>query len=77
MAEQVRNPLRNEADAFRFLMMCVGAAAVVIVVALLLGSLAGVLVAIAFLIVGAWRTWGMFDSWRRLGSDPDRAPDRD
>jgi len=72
VAEQVRNPLRREQDAFRFLLICVGAAAVVILVALLVGSLAGVLAAMVFLAIGAWRTWGMFQTWRRLGSDPNR-----
>lgn len=74
MPEQVRNPLRRERDAFRVLIMFVGAAAVVILVTLLLGSLAGLIVALVFLAIGLWRAWGLLQTWRREGSDPDREP---
>ena len=45
-----RNPLRNEADMFRVLIMFGVGAAIVIAVALLIGSLAGVIV-LAVLVV--------------------------
>lgn len=66
-----RNPFRSEADAFRVLMMFVVAGALVVVAAVLIGGLAGVLVALVLLGVGAWRAWGLLQTWRREGSDPD------
>jgi hypothetical protein len=65
-----RNPLRNEADMFRVLVMFGVAGAIVIAVALLFGSLAGVIVLAALLAVGLWRTWRLIQDWRRYGSDP-------
>jgi hypothetical protein len=65
-----RNPLRNEADMFRVLIMFGVAGAIVIAVALLFGSLAGVIVLAALLAVGLWRTWRLIQDWRRYGSDP-------
>jgi preprotein translocase subunit SecF len=55
---------------FRVLMMFAGAAAIVIAVALLLGSVAGVIVAAVFVAIGLWRTWKLIQEWRRYGSDP-------
>jgi hypothetical protein len=69
-APRPRNPLRNEADMFRVLLMFGGAAAVVIAVALLVSSLAGALVALVLLGIGLWRTWQLIQDWRRYGSDP-------
>jgi hypothetical protein len=66
-----RNPLRNEGDMFRVLIMFGVGAAIVIAVALLLGSLAGVIVLAILLAVGLWRTWGLIQDWRRYGSDPE------
>ena len=65
-----RNPLRSEADMFRVLMMFVVAGAAVIAVAFLVGSLAGFLLALVLLGLGVWRAWGLFQEWRRVGSDP-------
>jgi hypothetical protein len=65
-----RNPLRRERDMFRVLLMFVGAAAVVIAVALLVSSLAGALVGLVLLAIGVWRTWRLIEDWRRYGSDP-------
>jgi hypothetical protein len=70
MADRPRNPFRSEADAFRVLMMVVAAGAVVVAVAVVAGGLAGALVGLAFLCVGAWRAWGLLQDWRRRGSDP-------
>jgi hypothetical protein len=70
MADRPRNPFRNEADAFRVLMMVVAAGAVVVAVAVLLGGLAGALVGLVFLCVGAWRAVGLLQDWRRRGSLP-------
>lgn len=67
-----RNPLRRERDMFRVLLMFAGAAAVVIAVALLIGSLAGALVGLVLVAVGLWRTWRLIQDWRRYGSDAER-----
>jgi preprotein translocase subunit SecF len=64
-----RNPLRNEADMFRVLIMFGVGAAIVIAVALLIGSLAGVIVLAVLLAIGLWRTWRLIQDWRRYGSD--------
>jgi UPF0716 family protein affecting phage T7 exclusion len=64
------NPLRRESDMFRVLIMFVVAAAIVIVVALLFGSLAGLIVGVILVAVGLWRTWSLIQDWRRYGSDP-------
>jgi UPF0716 family protein affecting phage T7 exclusion len=55
---------------FRVLLMFAAAAAIVIAVALLFGSLAGALVGLALLAVGLWRTWRLIQDWRRYGADP-------
>jgi len=68
--QKPRNPLRNEADMFRVLIMFGVAAAIVIVVALLISSLAGAILAAVFVAIGLWRTWGLIQDWRRYGSDP-------
>jgi hypothetical protein len=64
------NPLKRESDMFRVLVMFAVAAAIVIAVALLFGSLAGVIVAAILLAIGLWRTWNLIQDWRRYGSDP-------
>jgi hypothetical protein len=50
---------------FRVLIQFGIAAAIVIGVALLLGSLAGAI----FVAIGLWRTWQLIQEWRRYGSD--------
>jgi Flp pilus assembly protein TadB len=70
VSEKPHNPLRNEADMFRVLIMFGIAAAIVIVVAVLFGSLAGVIVLAVLLAIGLWRTWRLIQDWRRYGSDP-------
>ena len=68
--ERVRNPFRNEADAFRVLMMVVAAGAAVVAVALLIDGLVGALLGLVLLMVGLWRAWGLLQTWRSEGSDP-------
>lgn len=70
MKEGPRNPFRNEADAFRVLVMFVAAAAVVIAVALLVDPLAGALLGLVLVGVGLWRAWGLWRSWRETGPAP-------
>jgi hypothetical protein len=53
----VRNPFRNEADAFRLLVIIGIAAAAVIVVALAAGSLAGALLGLVLVCVGGFYAW--------------------
>ena len=55
---------------FRVLIMFAVAAAIVIAVALVFGSLAGVIVGVILVAIGLWRTWSLIQSWRRYGSDP-------
>ncbi len=64
---QVRNPFRNEGDAFRIVLMIFGAALIVIALGLLVSALAGALVGLVFVGIGAWRAWGWLRYW--LGSD--------
>jgi UPF0716 family protein affecting phage T7 exclusion len=64
------NPIKRERDMFRVLLMFVFAAAIVIGVALLIGSLAGAIVGAVFVAIGLWRTWNLIQEWRRYGSDP-------
>ena len=68
--QRPHNPLRRESDMFRVLIMFVVAAAIVIAVALLFGSLAGLIVGVILVAVGLWRTWSLIQDWRRYGSDP-------
>ena len=68
MSEGPRNPLRNEADMFCVLIMFGVAGAIVIAVALLIGSLAGAIVAAVLLAIGLVRTWRLIQDWRRYGS---------
>jgi UPF0716 family protein affecting phage T7 exclusion len=70
VTEQPRNPLKREQDMFRVLLMFAVAAAIVIAAALLIGSLAGVIVGAVFVAIGLWRTWNLIQDWRRYGSDP-------
>jgi UPF0716 family protein affecting phage T7 exclusion len=70
MNETPRNPLRNEGDMFRVLVMFAVAAAIVIAVGLVIGSLAGVIVGAVLVAIGLWRTWSLIQDWRRYGSDP-------
>jgi UPF0716 family protein affecting phage T7 exclusion len=71
-ARKPRNPLRNEGDMFRVLIMFGVAAAIVIAVGLLIGSLAGAIVGAVLLAIGLVRTWRLIQDWRRYGSDPER-----
>jgi hypothetical protein len=54
---------------FRVLIMFGVGAAIVIAVALLIGSLAGLIVLMVLLAIGLWRTWGLIQDWRRYGSN--------
>jgi hypothetical protein len=65
-----RNPLRNEGDMFRVLLMFGVAAVIVIAVALLISSTAGAIVGAILVAIGLWRTWQLIQDWRRYGSDP-------
>ncbi len=53
---------------FRVLIMFGVGAAIVIAVALLIGSLAGAIVLAVLIAIGLWRTWGLIQAWRRYGS---------
>src|SRR4051812_30929733 len=53
----MHNPLRSEADVFRLVVVIVGAAALVVAVALITEPVWGVLVAVLLLAVGAGAVW--------------------
>ena len=57
---------------FRVLIMFGVGAAIVIAVALLIGSLAGVIVLAILVAIGLWRTWSLIQDWRRYGSGSGR-----
>lgn len=63
MTDRPRNPFRNEADAFRVLLMFFGAAAIVIAAAVLIDPIAGVAATLVLACIGAWRAWGLWQSW--------------
>ncbi|CAN5579671.1 hypothetical protein BH20ACT15_BH20ACT15_04150 [soil metagenome] len=65
-----RNPFRNEADAFRLLVMVVAAGAVVVALTLLTSPGIGFALALVLIVVGLWRAVGLFQDWRRRGSNP-------
>lgn len=60
---EMRNPFRNEADAFRVLVMIVAVAVVVIAAAVLVGSWLGVLLGLVAIAFGIYSTVG----WLRVG----------
>lgn len=51
---QPRNPFRNEADAFRVLMMVVAAGAIVVAVTLVAGTTPGFILALVLGGIGLW-----------------------
>lgn len=65
-SDQWRNPLRNEADAFRVLVMILLAAAIVIAAAELVGSWLGVILGLIAIGLGLNATVG----WLRVGLQP-------
>ena len=70
LEERPHNPLKRESDMFRVLIMFVVAAAIVIAVALIFGSLPGAILGAILVAIGLWRTWNLIQDWRRYGSDP-------
>ena len=63
MTDRPRNPFRNEADAFRVLMMFVAAGAIVIAAAVLIDPVAGIALAFVLAAIGLWRAWGLWQDW--------------
>jgi len=70
----VRNPFRNETDAFRLLVIVGAAGALVIAVTLLAGSTAGAIVGLALACVAAYFVWGWV---RQAIGAPDAGPEGD
>lgn len=69
--KRVRNPLRNEEDAFWLLSIIVPVAAVIIGASLLVGSWLGATVAFIAMIFAGWKAIG----WLRYElSEPDEEP---
>lgn len=72
--ERLRNPFRNEADAFRVLVMIVAGGAIVVAVALLTRPLIGACVGLILLAAGLWRAWGLIQAWRRADGEGGGGP---
>ena len=53
--------------------MFVGATALLVAVTLLTAPLVGVLLGVVLAAIGAWRAWGLWQSWREVGSAPTRS----
>ena len=53
--------------------MFVGATALLVAVTLLTTPLVGVLLGVVLVAIGAWRAWGLWQSWREVGSGPTRS----
>jgi hypothetical protein len=67
----MRNPFRNEADAFRILVMIMVAAAIVIAAAVLVDTWLGLVLALVAVALGVKATIG----WIRVGlGEPDEKP---
>ena len=64
----MRNPFRNEEDAFRVLVVVAAAAAAVIAVAVLISSTAGAILGAIAIAIGLWKTVAWLSA--ALG-DPD------
>ena len=66
---EYRNPLRDERDTFRLLIMVAIAGAIVIALALLLDPLPAALLGLVFVAIALWRIWGWLRYW--LGTRPE------
>ncbi|HEX3361510.1 MAG TPA: hypothetical protein VHS74_11015 [Solirubrobacterales bacterium] len=53
----MHNPLRNEADVFRLVIVLVAAAALVVALTLITSPIWGILLAVALIAIGVWFTW--------------------
>jgi hypothetical protein len=70
-ARPARNPFRNEADAFRVLMMVVAAGALVVAVTLVAGTTPGFVLAVILLGVGGWSSARWARYWLGTREDQD------
>jgi len=77
VADEPRNPFRNEGDAFRILMLVVAAGALVVAVALITRPLIGALIGLALVAVGLWRAWGWGRVWFAARTPSDAEGERD
>ena len=75
MAEpEMRNPFRNEADAFRILVMIAVAAAIVIAATQLIAPWVGAVLGLVAVVLGLKATIG----WLRVGlGEPAESPERE
>jgi hypothetical protein len=71
---EMRNPFRNEADAFRVLVMILIAAAIVIAGAEIVGSWLGVVLALIAITIGIWATFGWLREALGEAEDPPADP---
>ena len=73
--DEIRDPFRREADAFRVVMMILAGAVIVIAVALLTRPLIGAIVGAVLLAVGLWRAWGLARAWLQAARNRPPADD--
>ena len=69
IADEPRNPFRNEADAFRILAMVLVAALAVIGLTLLFDATVGALAGVVLVGIGAWRASAWLRYWLGTHSD--------
>jgi hypothetical protein len=72
---EMRNPFRNESDAFRVLVMILVAAAIVLAAAELVGSWLGVVLGLIAICAGIWATLGWLREALGENEDPPVDPD--
>jgi len=71
-SERLRNPLRNERDAFRLLTQIFAGALVVVVVAAIISRTAALIVGVALLGLGAWRAARWLRAWLAMPEEERR-----
>lgn len=71
-SERLRNPLRNERDAFRLLTQVFVGALAVVVVAALIDRTAALIVGAVLLALGAWRAARWLRAWLAMPEEERR-----
>lgn len=74
--EELRNPFKSEADAFRILVMILAAAAIVIACAVLVSATLGAILGVIAIAIGLWRAGGWLGEMLKA-PDEDESPGPD
>lgn len=75
--DELRNPFKSEADAFRILVMIVIAAAIVIGAAVLISTTVGAVLAILAVGLGLWRAGGWLGQMLASPDEDEGGPSDD